>query len=63
MTHPSAVVNGLLRGSLYVTVSESTIITCTGGKGVGDGEQLRAIIEYKEEVRRPTPTTFLFPNS
>ncbi|EIM81944.1 uncharacterized protein STEHIDRAFT_65725 [Stereum hirsutum FP-91666 SS1] len=49
VTHPSAVVNGLLRGSLYVTVSESTIITCTGGKGVGDGEQLRAIIEYKEE--------------
>lgn len=47
--------NGLLRGSLYVTVSESTIITCTGGKGVGDGEQLRAIIEYKEEVRRPFP--------
>jgi len=45
-THPVASVNGILRGSFYVTVSESTIITCTGSAG---GENLRAIIEYKEE--------------
>ncbi|KAI0371275.1 hypothetical protein BV20DRAFT_1017287 [Pilatotrama ljubarskyi] len=46
ITHPVASVNGLLRGSFYVTVGDSTIITCSGGK---DGPKLRAIIEYKEE--------------
>lgn len=46
ITHPIASVNGLLRGSFYVTIGDSTIITCTGGK---DGEKLRAVIEYKEE--------------
>ena len=51
ITHPVAHVNGLLRGSFYATVHESTIVTCNGGPGVGDGEMLRAIIEYKEEVR------------
>jgi hypothetical protein len=50
ITHPVAHVNGVLRGSFYATVHESTIITCTGGPGVGDGEFLRAIVEYKEEV-------------
>ncbi|KAH9988807.1 hypothetical protein BJV74DRAFT_885305 [Russula compacta] len=49
ITHPVAHVNGVLRGSFYATVQESTIVTCTGGPGVGDGEMLRAIIEYKEE--------------
>ncbi|TDL22059.1 hypothetical protein BD410DRAFT_749270 [Rickenella mellea] len=47
ITHPVANVNGILRGSFYVTVCESTVITCTGGKS---GEKkLRAIIEYKDE--------------
>ncbi|KDQ08797.1 hypothetical protein BOTBODRAFT_37653 [Botryobasidium botryosum FD-172 SS1] len=46
ITHPSAHVNGILRGNFYATMSESAIITCSGGKG---GEQLRAIIEYKDE--------------
>jgi hypothetical protein len=63
ITHPTACVNGILRGSFYATVTESvcyfdnfdtlrsdpdmqSIITCSGG----NGEQLRAIIEYKEEV-------------
>ncbi|CAG7847793.1 Oxysterol-binding protein-like protein 1 [Serendipita indica DSM 11827] len=45
ITHPTACVNGILRGSFYATITDSTIITCTGGKG----DQLRAIIEYKEE--------------
>ncbi|KAN0129647.1 hypothetical protein V8E53_012467 [Lactarius tabidus] len=49
ITHPVANVNGVLRGSFYATVHESTIVTCSGGPGVGDGEWLRAIIEYKEE--------------
>ena len=52
ITHPVAHVNGVLRGSFYATVQECTIITCTGGPGVGNGEMLRAIIEYKEEVRQ-----------
>lgn len=47
ITHPVASVNGVLRGSMYVTVSESTIITCSSTK---EGENLRAIIEYKDEV-------------
>ncbi|KAH8116041.1 hypothetical protein DFH11DRAFT_1506631 [Phellopilus nigrolimitatus] len=53
ITHPIAMVNGMLRGSFYVTVGESTIITCSGlrtGEAGGEGsERLRAIIEYKEE--------------
>ncbi|KAG9311827.1 hypothetical protein JVU11DRAFT_8074 [Chiua virens] len=49
ITHPVAGVNGILRGSFYVTVADSTIITCTGGKGE---ESYRAVIEYKEEVSR-----------
>jgi hypothetical protein len=32
ITHPVASVNGILRGSFYVTVSDSIIITCTGGE-------------------------------
>ncbi|KDQ59990.1 hypothetical protein JAAARDRAFT_32354 [Jaapia argillacea MUCL 33604] len=46
VTHPVASVNGLLRGNFYVTIGESTIITCTGK---GKGERFRAILEYKEE--------------
>ncbi|KAF9486277.1 hypothetical protein BDN70DRAFT_794567 [Pholiota conissans] len=46
ITHPIASVNGILRGSFYVTVGESTIITCEGGK---PGHKFRTIIEYKEE--------------
>lgn len=49
ITHPIANVNGILRGSFYITVADSTIITCTGGRA---DERLRAIIEYKEEVRK-----------
>ena len=47
ITHPVACVNGIIRGSFYVTVSDSIIITCTGGK---HGQRFRAISEYKEEV-------------
>ncbi|KDR68350.1 hypothetical protein GALMADRAFT_256976 [Galerina marginata CBS 339.88] len=46
ITHPVASVNGILRGSFYVTVSETTIITCEGGK---PGHKFRTLIEYKEE--------------
>ncbi|KAJ3998092.1 hypothetical protein F5050DRAFT_1873306 [Lentinula boryana] len=46
VTHPVASVNGILRGSFYITVSDTTIITCTGGR---HGHKFRTIIEYKEE--------------
>ncbi|KAK7046900.1 hypothetical protein R3P38DRAFT_2876652 [Favolaschia claudopus] len=46
ITHPIAFVNGLLRGSFYVTISDSTIISCTSTAGK---QRFRAIIEYKEE--------------
>ncbi|KAG8831396.1 hypothetical protein FRC17_003222 [Serendipita sp. 399] len=45
ITHPTACVNGILRGSFYATITESTMITCIGPAG----EKLRAIIEYKDE--------------
>ncbi|KAG2743259.1 hypothetical protein P692DRAFT_20838902 [Suillus brevipes Sb2] len=45
ITHPVANVNGILRGSFYITVGDSTIVTCIGAKGVA----YRAVIEYKEE--------------
>jgi hypothetical protein len=47
ITHPIASVNGILRGSFYLTVGDTTIITCSGGK---TDQMLRTIIEYKEEV-------------
>ncbi|KIM71349.1 hypothetical protein PILCRDRAFT_17153 [Piloderma croceum F 1598] len=46
ITHPIASVNGILRGSFYLTVGDTTIITCTGGKS---GQMLRTLIDYKEE--------------
>ena len=73
ITHPVAMVNGMLRGSFYVTVGESTVITCSQKDGKGKGkEQLRTIIEYKEEVTLfsnvlfmgilgHTKNTFFFP--
>ncbi|KAH9913754.1 hypothetical protein B0H21DRAFT_376695 [Amylocystis lapponica] len=46
ITHPVGAVNGMFRGSFYITMGEATIVTCSGG---ADGAKLRAIIEYKEE--------------
>lgn len=56
ITHPIAAVNGILRGSFYVTIGESTIITCEGGR---PGQRFRTIIEYKEEVSH-SPHLLLF---
>lgn len=62
ITHPVAMVNGMLRGSFYVTVGDSTIITCEGLNGPVDGkERLRAIIEYKDEVRFLNSSTMHLP--
>ncbi|TKY85452.1 hypothetical protein EX895_005614 [Sporisorium graminicola] len=53
ITHPTASINGLLRGSLWVAICDSLYVTCRGGKrdkGPGDdGTRLRAIVEYKDE--------------
>jgi len=56
ITHPIASVNGILRGSFYVTVGESTVISVSGGK---PGQRFRTIIEYKEEVRLSVSSFFL----
>ncbi|WWC86563.1 uncharacterized protein L201_001440 [Kwoniella dendrophila CBS 6074] len=47
ITHPSASVNGILKGSYYGTISDQIQITCRGG---AEGKtKLRAIIDYKDE--------------
>jgi len=61
ITHPTAAVAGLLRASPYATICDVTTVTCTrpgereraAGAGEGDGtkKRLRAIVEYREEVR------------
>ncbi|KAG9291873.1 hypothetical protein G9A89_012158 [Geosiphon pyriformis] len=42
MTHPTAAIQGWLKGSLYIVVSDVCIVTCQKTK-------LKAILEYKEE--------------
>ncbi|EST05250.1 Oxysterol-binding protein [Kalmanozyma brasiliensis GHG001] len=49
ITHPTASINGLLRGSLWVAICDSLYVTCRGGKRDDDGTRLRAIVEYKDE--------------
>ncbi|MCO5589917.1 hypothetical protein L7F22_043886 [Adiantum nelumboides] len=50
ITHPTASINGLLRGSLWVSIQNSVYITCRGGKrGNDNGKRLRSITEYKDE--------------
>ncbi|KAL9936665.1 hypothetical protein V8E36_004733 [Tilletia maclaganii] len=45
MTHPTASVNGLLRGNLWIALTDAEYVTCRGGQG----KQLRAILEHKDE--------------
>ncbi|CEH16964.1 Oxysterol-binding protein [Ceraceosorus bombacis] len=56
--HPTACVNGLLRGSLWVAICDTLSVTCRGGvregetadeDGRGSGPRLRALCEYKDE--------------
>lgn len=56
ITHPTASINGLLRGSLWVAICDTLYITCRGGSRPGENEaggkskrRLRSIIEYKDE--------------
>lgn len=51
ITHPTASINGLLRGSLWVAICDTLYITCRGG-GSGDEKHLRTIIEYKDVSAR-----------
>ena len=63
ITHPVESVNGILRGSFYVTVGESTVVTCDTWDGEGEvegRERLRAVIEYKEEVSGMPLKSFYF---
>ncbi|KAK0541017.1 hypothetical protein OC842_000223 [Tilletia horrida] len=45
MTHPTASVNGLLRGNLWIALTDAEYVTCRGS----EGKQLRAIVEHKDE--------------
>lgn len=51
ITHPTASINGLLRGTLWVSIQNTTHIVCRGGKRSGDdkGKRLCALTEYKDE--------------
>ncbi|KAE8228299.1 hypothetical protein CF326_g6773 [Tilletia indica] len=48
ITHPTASVNGLLRGNLWIALTDAEYVTCRGPEG-SEGKQLRAIIEHKDE--------------
>lgn len=48
ITHPTASVSGFFRGSLYISVSDQSYITCRLPNG--KGPRLRAIISYLDEV-------------
>lgn len=46
ITHPTASINGLLRGSLWAAICDSMTVTCRGSQA---GKRLRTIVEYKDE--------------
>ncbi|WVQ81738.1 hypothetical protein IAT38_003863 [Cryptococcus sp. DSM 104549] len=47
ITHPSAAVNGILKGSYYGTISDAVQITARGGEQ--SKTKLRALLDYKDE--------------
>ncbi|KAK0546122.1 hypothetical protein OC846_005402 [Tilletia horrida] len=49
LTHPTASVNGLLRGNLWVALTDTEYVTCRASEGSGGSKNLRTIIEHKEE--------------
>ena len=51
ITHPIASVNGILRGSFYVTVGESTIISVSGGK---PGQRLGRLLSIRRRCVFPS---------
>ncbi|GHJ83931.1 hypothetical protein NliqN6_0333 [Naganishia liquefaciens] len=46
LTHPTAQVNGIIKGSFYGTISDNVLVTCRGAR---PGKKLKTIIEYKDE--------------
>lgn len=55
ITHPTASINGLLRGSLWVSIGSTTSITCRGGRRKDDSpSRLRTLVEYKDEASGPS---------
>lgn len=54
ISHPSAQVNGILKGSYYGTISDQISITCHGTEGQ---TKLRALVDYKDEVCYPVFAT------
>lgn len=53
ITHPQAQVNGILKGAFYGTISDQISITCRGGTDTKGKGKLRALLDYKDEVRHP----------
>jgi hypothetical protein len=47
ITHPSAQVNGIIKGAYYGTISDQISVTCRGGDGK---VKLRTLLDYKDEV-------------
>ncbi|ODO06215.1 hypothetical protein L198_01447 [Cryptococcus wingfieldii CBS 7118] len=47
ISHPSAAVNGILKGSYYGTISDFIQVTCRGGDS--GPTKLRTLLDYKEE--------------
>ncbi|WVN88574.1 uncharacterized protein L203_103785 [Cryptococcus depauperatus CBS 7841] len=47
ITHPSAAVNGILKGSYYGTISDAVQIICRGGED--SQTKLKALLDYKDE--------------
>lgn len=48
VTHPTASINGLLRGSLWVAICDTLYVTCRGGSNTSN-KRLRTVVEYKDE--------------
>ena len=48
ITHPQAIVNGILKGSYYGTISDQISVTCRGPEG--QKTRLRTVLDYKDEV-------------
>ncbi|GFZ51684.1 Oxysterol-binding protein-like protein 1 [Saitozyma sp. JCM 24511] len=46
ITHPSAQVNGIIKGAYYGTISDQISVTCRGGDGK---VKLRTLLDYKDE--------------
>lgn len=55
ITHPTAQVNGIVKGAFYGTIGGAVYVTGSGGGGKKGGRKYRAIVEYRDEswIGRP----------